>query len=681
MKPTTNDTAGNSGKWMNAGLVVTLGIFAAIAVLTYRGIDGYLTHSTGIARANILRNRLDHLVSSLKDVQRGARGYVITADPRFLNPFQSGMGLVREELDSLQAMTISDSIQSSRLVVIRSFSEVMVGVTLKEVEFVRRGEPDSARETVRTGEAKKAMDDIDSLVRLTEDEESKKLSDRQAAADAELKGFFLSLGMGSGLNLAVMVGIFVAMNRLSRRRHALARKLQRSEQRVQTVINSIQEGITFSDEDGTFEIFNHQMEELTGYSMEEANRAGDFSRLIYPDPEDHRKALDGLQIVIKRPGTHSSETTITTKSGAKRILRISSQMLGRLERPMFLTTYEDITERKRAEAALRQAEDKYRSIVENAVEGIYQSTLDGHFLTANPALVRMFGYASAEELLDAFTDLKHQFYVELNRREEFTRLVQEQGVVLGFESRAYRKDGSIMWVSENTRALHDAGGKLIGFEGTLIDITRRKKAEEMIRLDSEIMRHLSEGVYLVRTSDGVIVYANPKFEEMFGYGSDELMGRHVSAVNAPSEISPQEAAAAISTSLETNGIWHGEVCNIKKDGTEFWCDASISTFDHPDYGEVWIAVHADVTERKKAQDEREKLFHELERALGDVKTLSGLVPICASCKKIRDDSGFWTQLEAYIQNRTNAQFSHGICPDCARKLYPEVFRKEKERVK
>jgi PAS domain S-box-containing protein len=90
-----------------------------------------------------------------------------------------------------------------------------------------------------------------------------------------------------------------------------------------------------------------------------------------------------------------------------------------------------------------------------------------------------------------------------------------------------------------------------------------------------------------------------------------------------------------------------------------------------------VGISHDITEQKLAAVEREKLIKELQSALADVKTLSGLVPICASCKKIRDDKGFWTQIEAYIQDRTPAHFSHGICPDCAKILYPEYKPKEK----
>jgi len=85
----------------------------------------------------------------------------------------------------------------------------------------------------------------------------------------------------------------------------------------------------------------------------------------------------------------------------------------------------------------------------------------------------------------------------------------------------------------------------------------------------------------------------------------------------------------------------------------------------------------DITERKQAEEERERLIGELQEALAEVKTLSGLLPICASCKSIRDDQGYWQQIEAYIRDHSEAEFSHSVCPECAKKLYPEVFDKKK----
>jgi diguanylate cyclase (GGDEF)-like protein/PAS domain S-box-containing protein len=141
----------------------------------------------------------------------------------------------------------------------------------------------------------------------------------------------------------------------------------------------------------------------------------------------------------------------------------------------------DITEQKRAEEALRKAENKYRSIFENAVEGIFQTSVDGRYLIANNMLARIYGYESVEDLLLDFTDIKHQLYVNPNRRNEFMNLIQEQGAIWGFESEVYCKDGTIIWISENSYGLYNSEGKLIGYEGTVVDITERKRSEEMIQ--------------------------------------------------------------------------------------------------------------------------------------------------------------------------------------------------------
>src|ERR671920_2355636 len=137
----------------------------------------------------------------------------------------------------------------------------------------------------------------------------------------------------------------------------------------------------------------------------------------------------------------------------------------------------------------RQAEQKYRSTFENAVEGILQTTVDGRFLTANPAMARMLGYESPEELLGAISNISDQLYVEPGRREEFYQLALRDGFVSGFEVQMHRKDGGTVWVSANARAIYDAGGAISGYEGTVENITERKRAEEALRRIREAERH------------------------------------------------------------------------------------------------------------------------------------------------------------------------------------------------
>lgn len=141
---------------------------------------------------------------------------------------------------------------------------------------------------------------------------------------------------------------------------------------------------------------------------------------------------------------------------------------------------QDISERKHSETAARAAEERYRSIFENAIEGIYQTTPDGRYLNFNPALARIYGFESADALRQGITDIEHQLYVEPGKRAEFMALMEATGVVRNFEAQVYRNDGDIIWIAENARAVRDAEGRLLFYEGTVEDITERKHYEQRI---------------------------------------------------------------------------------------------------------------------------------------------------------------------------------------------------------
>jgi PAS domain S-box-containing protein len=145
----------------------------------------------------------------------------------------------------------------------------------------------------------------------------------------------------------------------------------------------------------------------------------------------------------------------------------------------------DITQRKVAEEALRQAEAKYRNIFENIVEGIFQTTPDGRYISANPALARIYGYISPEEMITSLTSIQQQLYVNSQRRREFIQALQVHGEVQGFESQVYRRDHTIIWISENARAVRDEDGSLLYYEGTVEDISDRKAAEAALQRANE----------------------------------------------------------------------------------------------------------------------------------------------------------------------------------------------------
>lgn len=138
---------------------------------------------------------------------------------------------------------------------------------------------------------------------------------------------------------------------------------------------------------------------------------------------------------------------------------------------------QNITERKQMEQSLREAELRYRSIFENAIEGIFQSTRSGLYLMVNPALARMYGYSSPSELMDVLNNIDTQLYVDKGRRAVFVQAIEQSKNVHNFESLVYRKDGSTIWISENARAVYDEAGNLLYYEGTVEDITARKSYE------------------------------------------------------------------------------------------------------------------------------------------------------------------------------------------------------------
>ncbi|MFE1744897.1 adenylate/guanylate cyclase domain-containing protein [Coleofasciculus sp. H7-2] len=152
---------------------------------------------------------------------------------------------------------------------------------------------------------------------------------------------------------------------------------------------------------------------------------------------------------------------------------------------VFVAFARNLKKREGAEKALRQAEEKYRNIYENVVNGIFQTTPEGRYLSANPSLARIYGYSSPEELIAKIADMQRQLYVEPNRRDEFISLVQKHNIITDFESQVYRKDGTVIWISENARAVYDAKGALLYYEGTVVDITYRKVAAEALRYQQE----------------------------------------------------------------------------------------------------------------------------------------------------------------------------------------------------
>ncbi len=265
--------------------------------------------------------------------------------------------------------------------------------------------------------------------------------------------------------------------------------------------------------------------------------------------------------------------------------------------------FHDITERKNAEEALKKSEEKYRNIFENAAEGIFQTTAEGKFISANPALARMHGYDSPDELMRNVNSIADQLYVDPGDREKLIKLLEEQSFVKAFQTKMYRRDGSVIWISLTSHAAKDAMGKIVYHEGVIEDITERKATESKL-LESEeryrtAIERSNDGVALVR--NGRYIYVNQKFLDIFGYEKpDDIIGRYPSATAHPDDIKKIEEFGVKRQRKEVVPERY-EYKAIKKDCTTIFIEVSVAETIYR--GEpVVLSYLRDVTSRKQTEE-------------------------------------------------------------------------------
>ncbi|MEI6138383.1 MAG: PAS domain S-box protein [Mariniphaga sp.] len=253
--------------------------------------------------------------------------------------------------------------------------------------------------------------------------------------------------------------------------------------------------------------------------------------------------------------------------------------------------------KRRANRVLKESEEKYRFLFENNPQPMFIYDLDTLvFLEINKAAVDHYGYSKDEFLNMTIKDIrtKEDLPVLLNHIEKIRvgHDYNQSDVWMHL-----KKNGDLIFVELTAQPAISKGKNA---RHVLVnDITDRKLAEEQLRLYGEIVEHMAEGIILTRSSDGIIVYNNKAATLMFGALDGELTGKHISALNATTEKNPVEIADEIIETLNTSGIWEGEVKNIRIEGTIFWCYTQVTSFNHPKFGDVWVGILQDITEKKK----------------------------------------------------------------------------------
>jgi two-component system, cell cycle sensor histidine kinase and response regulator CckA len=266
-------------------------------------------------------------------------------------------------------------------------------------------------------------------------------------------------------------------------------------------------------------VFGWSEKELTGRPLPTIPKDGIQEAISFHERLVSGETLSGLEVKrVRRDGTLLDISLI-----AAPLRDADDRVKG------YIGFYTDISERKKAEQALRAAEEKYRSIFENAVEGVFQTTTEGRYVSANPAMAKMLGFASPTELIDSWDDISTQQYVQLNVYEEFEHRIRTHGVVQNFEYEAHRKDATRLWISQNAHAVCDNGAVLY-FEGTAQDITERREMEQQLRQMQKIeaIGRLAGGV--AHDFNNILMAISSYAELLYGTGRDENSKRYAEEI-------------------------------------------------------------------------------------------------------------------------------------------------------
>lgn len=337
----------------------------------------------------------------------------------------------------------------------------------------------------------------------------------------------------------------------------------------------------------------------------------------------------------------------------------------------------DITERKLLEAAHRMSEAKYRTLFESANDSIFLIR-DNKFIDCNIKTLEMF--RCTRDQIIGQTPYRFSPHLQPDGRDSEEGTLELLGAAAGgkaqfFEWKHCTYDGSLFDAEVSLNSIDLYGETII--QAIVRDISDRKRVEEQLaRLTREqeiILETAPVGISLV--ADRKQVWVNRKTEELLRYSREEMKNRTTRNLY-PTQEAYEELAKSAYPVLARGNSFETVQELICGDGSHILVRYNGRAIDPADFTKGIIWILEDVTERKRAEEERERLISELQKALSEVKKLSGMLPICASCKKIRNDKGYWEQIEGYIRDRSEAEFTHGICPDCAKKLYAKYYKKD-----
>ncbi len=332
---------------------------------------------------------------------------------------------------------------------------------------------------------------------------------------------------------------------------------------------------------------------LYGFTKEEILKKRNVD--LSAEPEDTRKATQREFSVV--PIRYHRK-----KNGTVFPVEITATHLTWNGKRSHLAAIRDITDRKKIEEILRKNEEEYRSIYDNAMVGIFQSTAQGRYLRVNDALASIHGFSSPEEMVDTVTDIGEQLYVDPGDRQRYMELLLKTDTIRGFEAQLYQKNGGTVWISMNVKAVRNPDGSIYCYEGIVEDITEHRQAEAALRESEERYRSLfdhSQDAILLTVPDGSILDANRAAREMFGRSLEDLK-------NVGREGVVDAADLRLNDSLNqrsVEGSARAEITMVRANSEKFPAEVTSAIFTDIHGLQKTSMIIRDITARRLAEEE------------------------------------------------------------------------------
>ncbi len=521
------------------------------------------------------------------------------------------------------------------------------------------------------------------------------------------------------------------MHNLTERRRAEL-EVQQARAFLETVLNGVSAEIAIVDHHGSITAVNdawRRFAEKNGFRGRDHGIGSNYLEVCQaahgPSSEGAAEAAAGLEAVLAgQVDTHYQEYPCHS-NGQQRWFQLRVRRATFGGRTWAITAHEDITEVKQAENAWRISEQRYRTVADFTFDWETWTAPDGGYLFTSPSCERLTGYPPQAfledpQLVEKITHPDDRAMVAEHHQAE---LASREAMEADF--RIITRDGAVRWIAHACVPVYDDQGGYLGRRGSNRDTTRRRRTEDALRSRDAILLAVSgiaeqflhaggwqENMHDAWARLGEAAHVSRVYAFENATGADgRLITRCRSEWDAPgvssicasvengafcfeelglqrwvAELGAGEVIAgtvgdlppAEQALLLRHGVRSIALVPVRVDD-EWWgfiglddCERE-RTWSPAEIGALQAAAStlAAAIRRKRVANERERLVAELQAAMAKVRTLHGMLPICASCKRIRDDQGYWEQIEVYIRDHADVEFSHGLCPDCMKALYPE----------